>query len=214
MNLCYRTIIVHTIGASLLPGQSPVMVLPGAVLFPRTLMPLYIFEPRYRLMLQHALERDRVFCVAMLKDGVDEPRSAADIHEVAGIGLVRACVAHEDGTSHLVLQGLARVHLDRYIQEAPFRVASIRSIDDSSGNPAEIQALSTELRSVCAGISIGDLALKQRLEEQLAGSDEPAALADMIANTYLQDAARRQEALEEQSVRGRLRLLLSWLREV
>ena len=40
------------------PGSAPVMVLGGATLFPRGYMPLFIFEPRYRAMLNHALERD------------------------------------------------------------------------------------------------------------------------------------------------------------
>ncbi|MFL6597797.1 MAG: LON peptidase substrate-binding domain-containing protein, partial [Chthoniobacterales bacterium] len=43
-----------------LPKQLPVMPLPGAVLFPHALLPLYIFEPRYRKMLEHALQRHRM----------------------------------------------------------------------------------------------------------------------------------------------------------
>ena len=50
-----------------LPEQLPVMPLPGAVLFPHALLPLYIFEPRYRKMLEHALRKHRMFCVTLIK---------------------------------------------------------------------------------------------------------------------------------------------------
>ena len=49
-----------------LPEQLPVMPLPGAVLFPHALLPLYIFEPRYRKMLEHALQQHRIFCVTLV----------------------------------------------------------------------------------------------------------------------------------------------------
>jgi len=54
---------------AILPEQAPVMPLPGAVLFPHALLPLYIFEPRYREMLAHALAHERMFCVALLRPG-------------------------------------------------------------------------------------------------------------------------------------------------
>ena len=54
----------------ILPEQVPVMPLPGAVLFPHALLPLYIFEPRYREMLEHALSHHRMFAVATLKPPV------------------------------------------------------------------------------------------------------------------------------------------------
>src|SRR5439155_25640751 len=48
----------------ILPKRVPVMPLPGAFLFPHALLPLCIFEPRYRKMLKHALAHHRMFCVA------------------------------------------------------------------------------------------------------------------------------------------------------
>jgi len=52
-----------------LPDAVPVMTLPSATLFPQALLPLYIFEPRYRRMLVDALNTDRMFSVAMQKPG-------------------------------------------------------------------------------------------------------------------------------------------------
>jgi Lon protease-like protein len=86
----------------LLPAEVPVMTLNGAILFPQAMLPLYIFEPRYRKMLQDALESHRMVAIAMQKPNTSRESPA----QVAGLGLIRAAVKNPDGTSHLILQGL------------------------------------------------------------------------------------------------------------
>jgi hypothetical protein len=104
-----------------IPGTVPVMVLEGATLFPRTLMPLYIFEPRYRAMLEEALATDRLVAIAQpLKGGGDQ------LCAVAGVGLIRACVKKEDGTSQLILQGVKRVSFTHWPQMLPFRIGAVQ----------------------------------------------------------------------------------------
>src|SRR6266849_10021499 len=106
-----------------MPREVPIMTLPNATLFPQALLPLYIFEPRYRQMLADALRSDRMFSVAMQKPG-----SRREIPSpVAGLGLIRVSVGHRDGTSHLILQGLARVELEETVRYRPYRVQRIRA---------------------------------------------------------------------------------------
>src|SRR5262245_22760019 len=107
-----------------LPKSVPVMTLPSATLFPQALLPLYIFEPRYRKMLEDSLKSDRMFSVAMQKP--DRQRESPC--KVAGLGLIRVSVSHEDGTSHLILQGLTRVELVGTVQLKPYRIAAIRPL--------------------------------------------------------------------------------------
>src|SRR5438046_3183984 len=101
---------------AILPDQAPVMPLPNALLFPHALLPLYIFEPRYRDMLEHALGQHRMFSVALLKPKRSEWQSPDDFFHVAGVGLIRACVGRPDGTSNLILQGLERVRFTAFEQ--------------------------------------------------------------------------------------------------
>src|SRR6266850_5088781 len=107
-----------------LPNEVPVMTLPSATLFPQALLPLYIFEPRYRKMLADTLKSERMFSVAMQKPG----RSRETPCVVAGLGLIRVSVDHEDGTSHLILQGLTRVELGDPVQRKPYRIHTIRPL--------------------------------------------------------------------------------------
>ena len=98
-----------------LPSEIPVMTLPEATLFPQALLPLYIFEPRYRQMLADALHSNRMFSVAMQKPGSTRETPSP----VAGLGLIRVSVGHRDGTSHLILQGIARVELEQALIPMP-----------------------------------------------------------------------------------------------
>ncbi len=100
-----------------IPTEVPVMALSNAVLFPHSLLPLHIFEPRYRDLLAHCLDGDRMFSIALMRRGIDEASGLEDLCPVAGVGLIRACVGNENGTSNLVLQGLARVRLVHLTQE-------------------------------------------------------------------------------------------------
>src|SRR2546422_11545908 len=107
-----------------IPREIPVMTLPKATLFPQALLPLYIFEPRYRQMLSDALHSNRMFSVAMQKPG----RKRETPCRIGGLGLIRASVASRDGTSHLVLQGLARVELGEAVRYKPYPLQRLRPL--------------------------------------------------------------------------------------
>src|SRR5437667_12442493 len=107
-----------------IPSQVPVMTLRDATLFPQSLLPLYIFEPRYRKMLADSLKTGRMFSVAMQKPG----RSRETPCIVAGLGLIRVSVGHQDGKSHLILQGIRRVELREMSQYKQYRIHNIRPL--------------------------------------------------------------------------------------
>src|SRR6266550_1263253 len=129
----------------ILPQQVPVMPLAGALLFPHALLPLYIFEPRYRQMLKHALGHHRMFCVALLKPHCAAWQSPADFFQTAGVGLIRACIERGDGTSNLILQGLERVRFTDFEQKAPFPIATIEGLESASDSSVETDALARKV---------------------------------------------------------------------
>ena len=187
------------------------MVLPGAQLFPNTLLPLYIFEPRYRKMLAWSLEQHRMFCIAPMKPGITEARSIGDFHHVVGLGLVRACVGRDDGTSHLVLQGLARVRIIGFLQDSPFRIAEMRELISEPAEEHERESLTAKLLEVCALLRAGGATVSQALDKQLAEIEDPAVLSDVIAHTFLRDSEHRQAVFEELNAGARSQLLIRYL---
>jgi Lon protease-like protein len=180
------------------------MVLPNAVLIPNALLPLHIFEPQYRRMLRWCLERERLFCVAMMR--ADATDAAENFLPVGGVGLVRACVAAEDGTSNLVLQGLARVKFGSILQFEPFRIVEIREIPSDCPNLVEAEALGTKVVEIC-----GRREMPPEVVQKLRDLTNPEVLADFVAGAFVRNPMQQQRLLEEASVSERMRLLIRYL---
>jgi len=187
-----------------LPHQVPVMPLPGAVLFPHALLPLYIFEPRYREMLEHALHHHRMFCVTLIKPSCPEWHAPEDFFHLATAGLIRACVGRGDGTSNLILQGLQRVRFAAFEQETPFPIATIDPLESEVQSSVKTEAL---------GAKVLGRHFPRKVARYLSDLSDPEMLADLMASTFVSDPLRRQRVLEELSVNQRLRLVIQYLHE-
>lgn len=212
-----------------LPDAVPVMTLPSATLFPQALLPLYIFEPRYRRMLTDALESNRMFTVAMQRPG----RTRETPCPIAGLGLIRVSVGHIDGTSHLILQGLTRVQLCETVQYRPYRVQRIRQLVPADSDNVTVDALVAkvhelvekrlELAPFPSPFPISGSKTNESSEhkptaftkkevlnylEQLPGADQ---VADLVTCALLSDAVERQTILETVEIEGRLKHLIHFL---
>jgi Lon protease-like protein len=199
--------------STILPEQIPVMPLPGALLFPHALLPLYIFEPRYREMLEHALNHHRMFSVALIKPQHAQWRSPEDFFHIAGLGLIRACVGRGDGTSNLILQGLERVQFTSFEQATPFPIATIDTLESDSVSSVETEALAAKVLELYSKFKGAGRQLPAKVDQYLSDLGDPEMLADLVASTFINDALRRQRVLEELSVNQRLRLVIQYLRE-
>ena len=196
-----------------LPEEVPVMPLPGALLFPYALLPLYIFEPRYRQMLEHSLTNDRMFSVALVRPNRPEWKTSADFFHISTVGLVRACVERDDGTSHLILQGLRRVRFRQFVQEQPFPIARIEPLPSAGAVSLQTDALGAKVLELYDRFKGSGRQLPAKLDRYLSDLSDPEMLADLMASTFISDPLRRQEVLEELSINQRLRLVIQYLRE-
>ena len=196
-----------------LPQQLPVMPLPGAVLFPHALLPLYIFEPRYRKMLEHALRKHRMFCVTLIKPICPDWRASEDFFHLATAGLIRACVERSDGTSNLVLQGLQRVRFTGFERENPFPIANIETVESRDAPTVETEALGAKVIELYGSLKHDHRQLPAKLDQYLSELRDLEMLADLMASTFVSDPLRRQRLLEERSLNQRLRFLIRYLRD-
>lgn len=196
-----------------LPRDIPVMPLSGTVLFPHALLPLYIFEPRYREMLERALGEHRMFSVALIKPSCPDWREAEDFFHLAAVGLIRACVERSDGTSNLILQGLQRVRFTGFKQESPFPVAEIEPVPSRDETTVKTEALAEKVLELYAKLKQNGRRLPAKVDRYLAQLSDVEMLADLITSTFVTDPLRRQNVLEEASVNQRLRLVINYLRD-
>jgi len=214
-----------------LPHEVPVMTLPNAILFPQALLPLYIFEPRYQRMLAEVLDSHRMFSVAMQKPGHTRETPCT----VAGIGLIRASVSRKDGTSNLILLGIARVELTEAVSYKPYRVHRIRPLESTATDSVAVDALTVKvLELVSERLKQGfelplhvlkklgqlenldlenlppDFALKQGIEI-LVKLNNPEQISDLISGTLLSSPLDRQLLLETIDLETRLKHLIHFL---
>jgi len=198
---------------AILPDQAPVMPLPGAVLFPHALLPLCIFEPRYREMLAHALAHERMFCVALLRPESAQWKSEDDFFDVGTIGLIRACVGRGDGASNLILQGLQRVCFADFVQLHPFPIAEFETLRSDNETTVETDALGAKVLELYARFKTLGRQLPTKIDRYVTDMTDLAMLADLMASTFIEDPVRRQQVLEELDLNTRLRLVIQYLRD-
>ncbi len=106
----------------------PLFPLPGVVLLPGTLLPLHIFEPRYRSMVADALASDRTIGMAMMKAGWQSRADHPPIHRVGGAGEIVEAEELPDGRYNIVLQGQFRYRVLAEEAADPYRTASVEEI--------------------------------------------------------------------------------------
>ena len=178
------------------------------------MMPLYLFEPRYREMLSCALKTHRMFGLGNLAASgswQEEDETDERISTCLTAGVVRACVGQPDGTSRLMLQGISRVHITGWEQKRPFRIAIIEPIPTVIGNVAENAQLSARLLRTVLEIIQGSGPQAAPLADQLKGLKDPEVLSDFVAANFLSDSGERQQALELNELGPRLQFLLGKL---
>lgn len=186
--------------------EMPIFPLPRVVFFPDTLLPLHVFEPRYRAMLADCLKTHRAMVVVRIKpNGATNADGAPAIESIAGAGVV---VEHEqlaDGRSNLVLAGRARVQLVELPFVEPYRRARCTIVEPKVTPVTDVEraALVAAATSFVREVKRRDDGFRFALPE---GGDS-ATLADACAAHLVVDADARQRALEELDEAKRVRFV-------
>jgi Lon protease-like protein len=101
---------------------APLFPLPGVFLYPGCVMPLHIFEPRYRCMIEDMLDGPgRLVLGTVLEDHAHELAGAPPVLEVAGLGEIARHVRRDDGCFDILLVGMSRVRVREVASDRPYR---------------------------------------------------------------------------------------------
>ncbi len=181
--------------------------LPGAVLFPGLHLPLHIFEPRYRAMVQDVLVRDRR--IGMIQPRVlpgEEDREPPALYDVGCVGKIVDVEALDDGRFNLVLEGVARFRVRRELDvTTPFRQveAEIENEIDDDAVLASIERASLEREAKRFAERQGYV-----VDWNAVGQLDDATLVNGIAQVAPFDAAAKQALLETSSIDERAELVV------
>ena len=174
-----------------IPKELPVMTLRGVVLFPKAMMPLRIFEERYREMLDDVLNTSRIFGIVCEREDVAED----EVHlehpfGVATAGLIRVSKKHDDGTSFVLLQGIKRVKVRSVIQEMPYRIIETEEMESTSEGYSNMIRKDIE-QALQQNKLLGGEVTDEMLEF-LNPLDDDDAFVDLAAFTLCKHALRKQ----------------------
>lgn len=181
----------------------PLFPLP-TVLFPGAVLPLHIFEPRYRAMIRDVLDTHRALAVVLVTDaGRLDEHGHPQIAGVAGAGTIVDYVELPSGRFNILLRGRARVSLDELpFGEKPYRRARATVLGSTGEVPAsDLAALVSAAGAFAARVRERDPAFELPLPK-----DAPAGtVADLCAHHLVLDARERQAALETLDTGARVR---------
>lgn len=188
----------------------PIFPLPQVVLFPEAILPLHVFEPRYRAMVRHCMATHGAMVVAQVIAGEDE-HGRPRISPVAGGGMVIEHQALADGRANIVLRGRARLRLEELDPDdsRPFRMARAIVLEDMpvSVRQNDRTALVAAATMFASEVKKHDPSFTFKLPPSLDAS----RVADLCAFQLVVDAGVRQALLDELDPRVRVEMVLGQL---
>ena len=190
-----------------LPKHMPAMTLRGVVLFPKAMMPLRIFEERYKTMLTDRLNEDRIFAIVGERENVSQEEEHLELpFGVATAGLIRVSKENPDGTSFVLLQGLSRVRIVSIPQEIPYRILEVEPMEtiiEKSSIGLREKIINQLERNQHLGGEV-----TQEMFDFLNPLDDDVAFVDLAAYTLCKHTLRKQAMLEVQNLTKRANMLL------
>ncbi len=175
--------------------QVALFPLPQAVLFPNTLMPLHIFEPRYRQMTRDALDSDRLLCVSFITNETElDDNGHPPVADIAGVGEIVEYEELPDGRFHLALVGRARTRIVEHAFVPPYRRvrATVLATTEDATSEADVAALISTATRFASNIRPRQSGTELELPELTT----PGRTADAFAHALVLEGAERQELLE------------------
>jgi len=202
-----------------MPAQAtavvPLFPLPNVVLFPRAVLPLHVFEERYRRMTADVLSGDGRIAMALLRPGwQDDYQPCPAVEPAVCVGTI---VAHDrlaDGRYNLLLRGDLRGRITREVgsTEHPYRLAEVEPIVEPSVLELDLEDERRRLRTFFApGGRLATSPGGRKFAELLASTVLTTDVADLIAFHLLDDVAAKQALLAEPDPRLRVRRVTAML---
>jgi uncharacterized protein len=183
----------------------PIFPLPDVVLFPHTMLPLHVFEARYRALVMDALGREGRLAIVALRPGYEATYAGKPpVHVVGGAGQIVSSERLATGRYNIVVRGDARVRITAELpSDTLYRVVRAERLEDVPPGREPV-ALLARIREGCHRVLQAIGRPETLLDPALADGQPPGMVADRVAAAVLPGGALRQELLETLDVEQRL----------
>jgi Lon protease-like protein len=206
----------------------PLFPLPGVVLFPRAVLPLHIFEDRYRAMTADVLEGNKLIAMALLRPGWEKSyynMSYSGRPEIEPVVCVGRILSHEmlaDGKYNFLLQGVRRASIVREIADEPagkpgakpYRVARLQPLVEVPALEIDLESHRQRLSAVFARRPIAATGAGRQFQKMTASHLPTSDIADLAAFTFLDGVPIKQSLLADCDVRRRVERTIAALEAI
>jgi len=184
--------------------EIPILPLPNVVLFPHTLLPLHIFEPRYRKMTADCLQANRQLGVVLVRRAYGEEAKKnksgmAPTHKILCVGNIVDHQLLPEGQFNIKVEGIHRAELLEFLPSWPYRRAKVMPIKDVYDVADREELMESRARLERELTTLGEAAKRfaEMVERIMGQGQHPGILSDLVATHFVSDPYDRQSILSE-----------------
>ena len=185
----------------------PLFPLPNVVLFPRAVLPLHIFEQRYRHMTADALDGDKLIAMALLKPGWEKSYYGKPaIEQIVCVGVILSHEQLPDGKYNFLLQGMLRTRIVHELSEIelPYRVAQLQRLEQVPAMEIDLEDHRLRMSELFGKGPLAATGPGEQFARILRSHLTTGDVADLVAFTFIEDVALKQSLLAEPDGRARV----------
>ena len=198
-----------------IPDHLPILPLRGTVLFPELILPIMVGRKKSVKLIDEAMEGDRIIGVVTQHSSEVEDPDPGELYTIGVAAHLVRMVREVDGTQRVIVQGLERIKISRYIQDDPCFVAEVKVLTEEEATGVEIDALVMNLKNLFQKAVELAPHLTVELKNMVMNIKDPGILADIICSNLNINPSEKQEVLEIIDVKDRLnKVYLLLAREV
>ncbi|MFY9554562.1 MAG: LON peptidase substrate-binding domain-containing protein [Blastocatellia bacterium] len=184
----------------------------STVLFPGAILPLHIFEDRYKQLMKFALDNDGLFGLSYRRDAAISRETLPEIGSVGCVAKINVVIPLEEGRMNIISTGLIRYKIIAFQQSIPFPVARIESVSDDLEPGADLNRTFDDIADVCRRF----LEAAQALDEANAPAqqdlpEDPEAFSLLVSSALPIENEAKQNLLEMTSTKLRLTRLRQYV---
>ena len=192
--------------------EIPLFPLPNLVLFPNVILPLHIFEERYKHMINECIDRSETFGILCIRSNAQEETDQT-IHRTGTTARVIQVERIDGGRLNIMCQGEARFRVSRFVQNAPYWKAAVEFVEDRESETEKVGLLAEEVASLYRKAFELGVQLNAVTSADLQLPESPVELSFMVSYVLDVDAEEKQKLLEMTSTTQRLRTLVGMIDE-
>jgi ATP-dependent Lon protease len=189
-----------------IPKALPVLPLKETVVFPQSMTPLAIGQERSVKLVDDVVAGDRMLALVTVRDPEVEQTGFDDMYEIGTAAIVHRMIRIPDGTLRILVQGVARIRLERRVSDDPYPIGEFEQLPDVLEETPEVEALTRNVQNQFARVVELVPTLPDELQLAAANVDDPGVLTHLVASTLRLKTAEKQQLLETVDVEQRLRM--------